>query len=113
MLVHGDTTTSTSTALAAFYAKIPVGHVEAGLRTATIDEPFPEELNRRLTGVIARYNFAPTAGAKANLLPSGSTTPTSIVTGNTVIDAFLETTRRLAGRPERRRARPVSTRTGR
>ena len=65
VLVHGDTTTSTAAALAAFYAKIPVGHVEAGLRTSTIAEPFPEELNRRLTGVIASYHFAPTTIARA------------------------------------------------
>jgi UDP-N-acetylglucosamine 2-epimerase (non-hydrolysing) len=99
VLVHGDTTTSTAAALAAFYAKIPVGHVEAGLRTATIHEPFPEELNRRLTGVIASYNFAPTAGAKANLLAERMDSADVVVTGNTVIDAFLDTTRRLAGRP--------------
>jgi UDP-N-acetylglucosamine 2-epimerase (non-hydrolysing) len=99
VLVHGDTTTSTATALAAFYAKIPVGHVEAGLRTGTIHEPFPEELNRRLTGVIASYNFAPTSGAKANLLAERMDSAEVIVTGNTVIDAFLDTTRRLAGRP--------------
>jgi UDP-N-acetylglucosamine 2-epimerase (non-hydrolysing) len=99
VLVHGDTTSSTAAALAAFYAKIPVGHVEAGLRTATIDEPFPEELNRRLTGVIARYHFAPTAGAKANLLAERMDDAEIVVTGNTVIDAFLATTRLLAGRP--------------
>jgi UDP-N-acetylglucosamine 2-epimerase (non-hydrolysing) len=99
VLVHGDTTTSTASALAAFYAKIPVGHVEAGLRTATIHEPFPEELNRRLTGVIATYHFAPTAGAKANLLAERMDGAEVIVTGNTVIDAFLDTTRRLAERP--------------
>jgi UDP-N-acetylglucosamine 2-epimerase (non-hydrolysing) len=99
VLVHGDTTTSTATALAAFYAKIPVGHVEAGLRTATIDEPFPEELNRRLTGVMASYNFAPTAGSKANLLAERLDGRDVVVTGNTVIDAFLATTRLLANRP--------------
>ena len=68
VLVHGDTTTSTASALAAFYQKIPVGHVEAGLRTSTIAEPYPEEMNRRLTGVMTRYHFAPTPQAKANLL---------------------------------------------
>jgi UDP-N-acetylglucosamine 2-epimerase (non-hydrolysing) len=99
VLVHGDTTTSTASALAAFYAKIPVGHVEAGLRTATIDEPFPEELNRRLTGVMARYNFAPTAGAKANLEAERLDGRDVIVTGNTVIDAFMATTRLLERRP--------------
>ena len=100
VLVHGDTTTSTAAALAAFYAKIPVGHVEAGLRTGTISEPFPEELNRRLTGVIARFHFAPTAGAKANLLAERMDDADIVVTGNTVIDAFLATTRLLEGRPE-------------
>jgi UDP-N-acetylglucosamine 2-epimerase (non-hydrolysing) len=99
VLVHGDTTTSTATALAAFYAKIPVGHVEAGLRTATIDEPFPEEANRRLTGVIATYHFAPTPGARANLLAERTQPENVVVTGNTVIDAFLATSRRLAQRP--------------
>ena len=99
VLVHGDTTTSTATALAAFYAKIPVGHVEAGLRTTTTSEPFPEELNRRLTGVIARYHFAPTAGSKANLLAERLDDADVVVTGNTVIDAFLETARRIEGRP--------------
>ncbi len=99
VLVHGDTTTSTATALAAFYAGIPVGHVEAGLRTATIREPFPEELNRRVTGVIASYNFAPTATARANLLAERTGESEIVVTGNTVIDAFLETSRRVAGRP--------------
>jgi UDP-N-acetylglucosamine 2-epimerase (non-hydrolysing) len=99
VLVHGDTTTSTATALAAFYAGIPVGHVEAGLRTATIREPFPEELNRRVTGVIARYHFAPTATARANLLAERTGESEIVVTGNTVIDAFLETSRRIAGQP--------------
>jgi UDP-N-acetylglucosamine 2-epimerase (non-hydrolysing) len=99
VLVHGDTTTSTASALAAFYAKIPVGHVEAGLRTATIDEPFPEELNRRLTGVMASYNFAPTPGSKANLLSERLDGRDVIVTGNTVIDAFLATTELLKSRP--------------
>jgi UDP-N-acetylglucosamine 2-epimerase (non-hydrolysing) len=99
VLVHGDTTTSTSAALAAFYAKIPVGHVEAGLRTATIDEPFPEELNRRLTGVIATYHFAPTTTARANLFAERVVRENVIVTGNTVIDAFLAASRMLATRP--------------
>jgi UDP-N-acetylglucosamine 2-epimerase (non-hydrolysing) len=89
VLVHGDTTTSTAAALAAFYAKIPVGHVEAGLRTPTIMEPFPEELNRRLTSVMASYHFAPTAGARANLLAERIDAANVVVTGNTVIDAFL------------------------
>jgi len=88
VLVHGDTTTSTAAALAAFYAKIPVGHVEAGLRTSTIAEPFPEELNRRLTGVIASYHFAPTAIARDNLFAERVDRANVFVTGNTVIDAF-------------------------
>jgi len=99
VLVHGDTTTSTAAALAAFYAKIPVGHVEAGLRTSTIHEPFPEELNRRLTGAIASYHFAPTETARANLLAERLDGAEVVVTGNTVIDAFLTTTRLIADRP--------------
>ena len=88
VLVHGDTTTSTAAALAAYYQKISVGHVEAGLRTSTIYEPFPEEVNRRLTGVLATYHFAPTPLAKQNLLREGKDAKSIIVTGNTVIDAF-------------------------
>ena len=90
VLVHGDTTTSTAAALAAYYQKIPVGHVEAGLRTSTIYEPFPEEINRRLTGVLATYHFAPTPLAKQNLLREGKAADSIIVTGNTVIDAFAQ-----------------------
>jgi UDP-N-acetylglucosamine 2-epimerase (non-hydrolysing) len=90
VLVHGDTTTSTASALAAYYRKIPVGHVEAGLRTNTIYEPFPEEMNRRMTGVLATYHFAPTPLARANLLREGKDPATIVVTGNTVIDAFTE-----------------------
>jgi UDP-N-acetylglucosamine 2-epimerase (non-hydrolysing) len=97
VLVHGDTSTSTAAALAAYYARIPVGHVEAGLRTGTRWEPFPEEMNRRLTGRIASYHFAPTATARANLLRENVDPADIFVTGNTVIDAFLET----AARPER------------
>ena len=90
VLVHGDTTTSTAAALAAYYQKVPVGHVEAGLRTSTIYEPFPEEINRRLTGVLATYHFAPTPLAKQNLLQEGKDPRTILVTGNTVIDAFRQ-----------------------
>jgi UDP-N-acetylglucosamine 2-epimerase (non-hydrolysing) len=90
VLVHGDTTTSTASALAAYYQKIPVGHVEAGLRTSTIYEPFPEEMNRRMTGAIATYHFAPTQLAKQNLLREGKDPASIVVTGNTVIDAFTE-----------------------
>lgn len=89
VLVHGDTTTSTAAALASYYRKIPVGHVEAGLRTDTIYEPFPEEMNRRLTGVIAQHHFAPTPLARQNLLREGKDPRSIVVTGNTVIDAFL------------------------
>ncbi|MEA2719805.1 MAG: hypothetical protein QOJ39_1669 [Candidatus Eremiobacteraeota bacterium] len=95
VLVHGDTTTSTAAALAAFYQKIPVGHVEAGLRTSTIAEPFPEEANRRLTGVLTSFHFAPTSRAKANLLAERTDHAHVVVTGNTVIDAFLATERRV------------------
>ena len=100
VLVHGDTTTSSAAALAAFYAKIPVGHVEAGLRTSTVQMPFPEELNRRLTSVISRFHFAPTAGSKANLFAERIDRDCVVVTGNTVIDAFLETSRRPRPAPE-------------
>jgi UDP-N-acetylglucosamine 2-epimerase (non-hydrolysing) len=89
VLVHGDTATSTAAALAAFYAKIPVGHVEAGLRTTTAFEPFPEEMNRRITGRIASYHFSPTSRARANLERENVAPADIIVTGNTVIDAFL------------------------
>ena len=95
VLVHGDTTTSTAAALAAFYQKIPVGHVEAGLRTSSIAEPFPEEANRRITGVLTSFHFAPTARAKANLLAERTAHATIVVTGNTVIDAFLATVERV------------------
>lgn len=88
VLVHGDTTTSTSAALAAFYQQIPVGHVEAGLRTHNIYSPWPEEMNRQLTGRIATYHFAPTPLSKGNLLKEGVKEDRVYVTGNTVIDAL-------------------------
>ena len=88
VLVHGDTTTSTAAALAAFYQQIPVGHVEAGLRTHNIYSPWPEEMNRLITGRIATYNFAPTALSKSNLLKENVNEEQIIVTGNTVIDAL-------------------------
>lgn len=88
VLVHGDTTTSTAAALAAFYQQIPVGHVEAGLRTGNIYSPWPEEMNRQITGRIATYNFAPTPLSKANLLRESVVEDSIIVTGNTVIDAL-------------------------
>lgn len=88
VLVHGDTTTSTASALAAFYQQIPVGHVEAGLRTHNIYSPWPEEMNRQITGRIATYHFAPTPLSKLNLLTEGVKEDTITVTGNTVIDAL-------------------------
>lgn len=88
VLVHGDTTTSTAAALAAFYQQIPVGHVEAGLRTHNIYSPFPEEMNRQLTGRIVSYHFAPTALSRENLLRENVGAENIIVTGNTVIDAL-------------------------
>ena len=88
VLVHGDTTTSTAAALAAFYRQIPVGHVEAGLRTYNIYSPWPEEMNRQLTGRIATYHFAPTLLSKNNLLQEGIKEKYIYVTGNTVIDAL-------------------------
>ena len=89
VLVHGDTTTCFTTALAAFYEGIPVGHVEAGLRTGNLTAPFPEEANRTLVGRLASYHFAPTNTARDNLLAEGNLDPTIWVTGNTVIDALL------------------------
>ena len=100
VLVHGDTSTSAAAALAAYYRKIAVGHVEAGLRTDTIYEPFPEEMNRRLTGVIATHHFAPTPSAKQNLLREGKDPGSIVITGNTVIDAFLWVHKRLGGAEE-------------
>ena len=88
VLVHGDTTTSTAAALAAFYQQIPVGHVEAGLRTHNIYSPWPEGMNRQITGRIATYHFAPTSLSKDNLLQEGVSEERIIVTGNTVIDAL-------------------------
>ena len=88
VLVHGDTTTSTAAALAAFYQQIPVGHVEAGLRTHNIYSPWPEEMNRQITSRIATYNFAPTPLSKANLLREAVKEESITVTGNTVIDAL-------------------------
>jgi len=88
VLVHGDTTTSTATALAAFYQQIPVGHVEAGLRTHNIYSPWPEEMNRQLTGRIATYHFAPTTLSRQNLLDENVSEEKITVTGNTVIDAL-------------------------
>lgn len=88
VLVHGDTTTSTAAALAAFYQQIPVGHVEAGLRTHNIYSPWPEEMNRQITGRIATYNFSPTPLSRHNLLEENVSEQSIVVTGNTVIDAL-------------------------
>ncbi|HVR47654.1 MAG TPA: UDP-N-acetylglucosamine 2-epimerase (non-hydrolyzing) [Candidatus Binatia bacterium] len=94
VLVHGDTTTSTAAALAAFYQQIPVGHVEAGLRTSNRWLPYPEEMNRRLTATIASYHFAPTVLARNHLLQEHVAAEDIVVTGNTVIDAFQATASR-------------------
>ena len=104
VLVHGDTTTSTAAALAAFYRRVPVGHVEAGLRTHDIYSPWPEEMNRQITGRIASYHFAPTELSRRNLLGEGVDPGKILVTGNTVIDALhtvverIRSDRELAGR---------------
>lgn len=96
VLVHGDTSTTLSTTLAAYYHQTPVGHVEAGLRTGNIYSPWPEEGNRRLTGAITKYHFAPTDTARENLLVENHAAETIIVTGNTVIDALLSVTDRFS-----------------
>lgn len=93
VLVHGDTTTTFSTALACFYLQIPVGHVEAGLRTYNINSPYPEEFNRQAVGVIANYHFAPTELSKKNLINEGKISESIYVTGNTAIDALNTTVR--------------------
>ena len=95
VLVHGDTTTSMAAALAAFYQQIPVGHVEAGLRTGTIYSPWPEEMNRLITGRITTHHFSPTPLAKENLLKENVDETQIIVTGNTVIDALQMVVKRL------------------
>lgn len=99
VLVHGDTTTAFATALACYYQQIPVGHVEAGLRTGDRRSPFPEEGNRCLTGVLADYHFAPTAAAKENLLREGKPEPRIRITGNTVIDALQNVSARITQEP--------------
>lgn len=91
VLVHGDTSTTFVTALACFYLQIPVGHVEAGLRTYNIYSPYPEEFNRQAVGIISKYNFAPTELSKQNLLNEGKNPGTIYVTGNTAIDALKTT----------------------
>lgn len=100
VLVHGDTSTTFVTALACFYLQIPVGHVEAGLRTYNIYSPYPEEFNRQAVGIISQYNFAPTEVSKQNLLREGKNPETIYVTGNTVIDALKTTVRDEYTHPE-------------
>ena len=100
VLVHGDTSTTFVTALACFYLQIPVGHVEAGLRTYNLYSPYPEEFNRQAVGIIAQYNFAPTETARENLIREGKRPETIFVTGNTVIDALKTTVRESYTHPE-------------
>lgn len=100
VLVHGDTSTTFATALAAFYLHIPVGHVEAGLRTYNIYSPYPEEFNRQAVSIISQFNFAPTENAKQNLLKEGRSQDSIIVTGNTAIDALRTTVREDYQHPE-------------
>lgn len=100
VLVHGDTSTTFVTALACFYLQIPVGHVEAGLRTYNIYSPFPEEFNRQSVSIVSEYNFAPTENAKANLLREGRDGSKIYVTGNTAIDALKTTVREDYTHPE-------------
>ena len=95
VLVHGDTTTTMAAGLATFYHQIPLSHVEAGLRTGNLQAPFPEEMNRRLAGMLARHHFAPTERARDNLLAEGVAADRILVTGNTVIDALLTVVGRL------------------
>ncbi|MFC0396824.1 non-hydrolyzing UDP-N-acetylglucosamine 2-epimerase [Paraburkholderia rhizosphaerae] len=100
VLVHGDTTTTLASSLAAFYQRVPVGHVEAGLRTGDLLSPWPEEANRKLTGALAALHFAPTERARRNLLAEGIDDSRIVVTGNTVIDALLDVRALLARNPE-------------
>ena len=100
VLVHGDTSTTFVTALACFYLQIPVGHVEAGLRTYNIWSPYPEEFNRQAVGIVSQYNFAPTELSKQNLLKEGKKAETIYVTGNTAIDALKTTVRQEYTHPE-------------
>lgn len=100
VLVHGDTSTTFTTSLACFYLQIPIGHVEAGLRTYNIYSPYPEEFNRQAVGIISKYNFAPTECAKDNLLREGKQAETIYVTGNTAIDALATTVNKHYNHPE-------------
>lgn len=100
VLVHGDTSTTFVTALACFYLQIPVGHVEAGLRTYNIYSPYPEEFNRQAVSIISKYNFAPTEQSKQNLLKEGKDAASIYVTGNTAIDVLKTTVRANYTHPE-------------
>ena len=100
VLVHGDTSTTFISSLASFYLQIPVGHVEAGLRTYDLYSPYPEEFNRQAVGIISKYNFAPTEKAKQNLLNEGKNPDSIFVTGNTVIDALKTTVKKDYTHPE-------------
>ena len=100
VLVHGDTSTTFVTSLACFYKQIPVGHVEAGLRTYNIYSPYPEEFNRQAVGIIAKYNFSPTERSKQNLIREGKAPESIFVTGNTAIDALKTTVREEYSHPE-------------
>ena len=102
LLVHGDTTTSMAAALAGFYTGVPVGHVEAGLRTYDLRAPFPEELNRQITGKLAQYHFAPTIKSRENLIAEGVAESSINVTGNTVIDALMLVLDGIATNPAKR-----------
>ncbi len=110
LLLQGDTTTVLGSALASFYEKVPIGHVEAGLRTNNMQSPFPEEMNRRLTSPLARWNFCPTDLSRANLIRENITAETCHVTGNPVIDALFWVRNRL--RAQGRTAAEVATRVG-
>ncbi len=99
VLVHGDTTTTLAASLAAYYERVPVAHVEAGLRTGNIYSPWPEEVNRRVAGVIANHHFAPTSSARENLLAENVADAAITVTGNTVIDALLDVVGRIRADP--------------
>jgi UDP-N-acetylglucosamine 2-epimerase (non-hydrolysing) len=102
VLVHGDTSTTFAASLAAFYQRIPVGHVEAGLRTGNLYSPWPEEANRKLTSVLAQWHFAPTATSRSNLLKEGVPSSAIHVTGNTVIDALLQVREKIVNSPQLR-----------
>ena len=100
VLVHGDTSTTFVTALAAFYLQIPIGHIEAGLRTYNVFSPYPEEFNRQAVSIISNYNFVPTSRAKNNLISEGKVKSSIYITGNTVIDAMQHTVRASYSQPE-------------